>query len=216
MNYSKQDVSSVPVVGLTGGIGSGKSTVAGYFAELGIQVIDTDVIARQLTSVGGAAIGALVSTFGPDVLDANGALDREAMRARVFTDPDARIKLETILHPLIYSNSVEKLRSVVGKYAILAVPLLFEQPCYQRVTTRTLVVDCDELEQIRRVMRRSKINEAMVRAIMAVQLPRKERNRRADDMIVNTGSLSDLKLQVDEKHRYYLTNLAVKDCPNHH
>lgn len=200
---------AVPVVGLTGGIGAGKSTVASRFAELGVFVIDTDDIARQLTAAGGEAMGVIMSTFGHRVVSADGAMDRAAMREQVFSDPSARKQLECILHPLIYDKSVEILRRAVGPYAILVVPLLFEHARYPLLLTRSLVVDCDEVEQVRRASLRSGVNETMVRKVMATQMPRQQRNACADDIIINNGSLLDLERQVDEKHHFYLVHLAT-------
>jgi dephospho-CoA kinase len=194
---------AIKVVGLTGGIGSGKSAVAGMFAELDIRVVDTDDISRRLTGPGGDAMGPLASAFGPEYLTADGAMDRCAMRKRVFSDPLARMKLEGILHPMIMVHSLRELQQAQGPYAMLVVPLLFESERYLALVARSLLVDCGESLQIERVTRRSGLTAAEVRAIMAAQLSRAERVARADDIIENNGSLDDLRLQVEAKHRYY-------------
>ncbi|OLZ79249.1 dephospho-CoA kinase [Chromobacterium violaceum] len=199
---------AIPVVGLTGGIGSGKSAAADRFAELGVPVIDTDSIAHQLTGPGGAAMTEIVRVFGPGVVAGDGSLDRAAMRARVFAEPEERKRLEAILHPAIHAESVRRLQAAVGDYAVLVVPLLFESDRYAPLLARALVVDCSEEVQVERVMRRSKLSADAVRAIMAAQLPRSERLRRADDVIDNSGGLAELRLQVDAKHSYYLANLV--------
>ena len=194
---------AIKVVGLTGGIGSGKSAVAGMFAELDIKVVDTDDISRRLTGPGGDAMGPLASAFGAEYLTADGALDRCAMRKRAFSDPLARMKLEGILHPMIMVHSLRELQQAQGPYAMLVVPLLFESERYLALVARSLLVDCGEALQIERVTRRSGLTVAEVRAIMAAQLSRGERLARADDIIENNGSLDDLRLQVEAKHRYY-------------
>ncbi|WP_434633011.1 dephospho-CoA kinase [Chromobacterium sp. CV08] len=199
---------AVPVVGLTGGIGSGKSAAADRFAELGVEVVDTDRIAHQLTGPGGAAMKAIVDAFGAGVATADGALDRAAMRRLVFADPGLRARLESILHPAIHAESVRRLQAARGDYAILVVPLLFESDRYAPLLARSLVIDCSEAVQRERVMQRSGLSENEVRAIMAAQLPREERLRRADDVIDNSGGMAELRLQVDAKHGYYLANLV--------
>jgi dephospho-CoA kinase len=197
------DDMAIKVVGLTGGIGSGKSAVADMFAQLGIVVVDTDDISRQLTGPDGDAMGPLTSAFGAEYVTAEGALNRAAMRRRVFSDPLARMKLEGILHPMIMVHGLRKLQQAQGPYAMLVVPLLFESERYLALVARSLLVDCDEALQIERVTRRSGLTSSEVRAIMAAQLSRAERKTRADDIIENNGSLDDLRLQVEAKHRYY-------------
>lgn len=201
------------VVGLTGGIGSGKSAVAERFAELGADIVDTDAIAHALTAPGGAAMPAIAGSFGAGVVAADGRLDRAAMRERVFGDAALRTRLEAILHPLIREEALRQLAGGQGAYAVLAVPLLFEKGGYLELVDRTLVVDCPEETQLARVMARSSLPADAVRAIMAAQLPRAERTARADDVIDNSGGLDKLALQVAAKHRYYLACLARADCP---
>ena len=198
----------IDIVGLTGGIGSGKSAAAAHFATLGVPVVDTDVIAQALTAADGAAMPLLAAAFGSQVVAESGALDRAAMRALAFADPANRRRLESILHPLIRAESVRQLDVARGPYALLVVPLLFENPDYLALVRRSLLVDCAEEVQLARVQARSGLTADAVRAIMAAQMPRVQRLARADDVIDNDGSLAALQLQVEAKHQYYLANLA--------
>lgn len=193
------------VVGLTGGIGSGKTTVADFFAELGAAVVDTDVIAHELTGPRGAAIPQIVESFGPAVLRSDGSLDRTVMRQRCFSDPDARKRLESILHPMIRRESAERCeRADHAPYVVLVVPLLIESRAYRERIDRLLVVDCDEAQQISRVMARSGLTEREVREIMATQISRAERLAAADDVVTNGASRDALQAQVIVLHRRYL------------
>ncbi len=192
------------VVGLTGGIGSGKSAAADCFAAHGVAVVDTDAIAHELTAVGGAAMPALVAAFGAKAATADGALDRAHMRRLAFDDPSARKRLEAILHPMIRSLSAERCRLARTPYVILAVPLLVESGTYRERCNRIAVVDCPESLQISRVMARSGLSEGEVRAIMASQASRDERLAIADDVIANDGELAALENRVGELHRTYL------------
>ncbi|MCK9380531.1 MAG: dephospho-CoA kinase [Sulfuritalea sp.] len=194
------------VVGLTGGIGSGKSAVAQLFAERGIKVIDTDAIAHALTAAGGAAMPAIRAEFGDGVANAEGALDRAAMRAIVFADPSARKRLESILHPLIRSESERRLLadSADSPYAILMVPLLVESGDYRKRVDRIAVVDCAEATQIDRVMSRSGLARSEIERILAAQATRAERLAAADDVIDNDGELTALAPQVERLHVHYL------------
>ncbi|HRP25215.1 MAG TPA: dephospho-CoA kinase [Thauera sp.] len=192
------------IVGLTGGIGSGKSAATERFAALGASVVDTDHIAHALTAPGGAAIDAIRNSFGDAMIAADGSLDRAAMRARAFSQPDARRQLEAILHPMIRDESARQCRAAVGPYVILAVPLLVESGSYRGRCDRICVVDCPEALQIERVSRRSGLDEAQIRAIMATQASRQQRLAVADDVIDNGGSLAALQTQVDRLHAAYL------------
>ncbi len=192
------------VVGLTGGIGSGKSEVARLFADRGVFVVDTDAVAHELSAAGGAAIEPIRAAFGPGVISPDGALDRAAMRRRVFADPAARRKLESILHPLIRARSQERLAQAQSRYAILVVPLLVESGVDRDRYQRVLVVDCPEALQTARVTSRSGLDPDEVRAIMATQASRAERLSQADDVIDNSGPLEQLEPQVDRLHRAYL------------
>jgi dephospho-CoA kinase len=193
-------------VGLTGGIGSGKSTVADLFAAQGAALVDTDLIAHQLTAPKGLAIPHIRTMFGDDYLTAEGAMDRQKMRAAVFADPASKAKLEAILHPLIRTESERAASEAPGPYVMIVVPLLVESGVWQQRVSRVLVVDCPEEVQIRRVMQRNGFSEEQVRAIMATQAPRAERLAVADDVILNDGhDPSGLVAQVSTLHRQYLT-----------
>ena len=194
------------VVGLTGGIGSGKTTVAQLFADLGAAVVDTDLIAHELTSAGGRAMPAIAAAFGQDVLYGDGSLNRAAMRRLSFSDPLQRQRLEGILHPLIREESLTNCRRAEGSspYVLLVVPLLIESGAYRDHVNRILVVDCDETRQIERVMARSGLSENEVRAIMAVQANRLTRLAAADDVVDNDGPCVELHARVSELHQRYL------------
>lgn len=194
------------VVGLTGGIGSGKSAVAERFAAHGAALVDTDVIAHELTAPGGAAIAPIRAAFGADILTPDGALDRVAMRRRVFTDPAARTQLEAILHPLIKTASVARCRhaSADFPYVVLVVPLLVETGDYRQRVNRVCVVDCPEETQVARVMVRSGLTREEVAAILAAQATRTQRLAAADDVIDNDAGLDALDAQVAALHAKYL------------
>lgn len=196
------------IVGLTGGIGSGKSAAADLFAELGAAIVDTDRIAHSLTTPGGAAMAAIREAFGDGVLSGDGALNRPAMRALAFESPDARKRLEGILHPMIRQESERQCLAASAPYVILAVPLLIESGTYRERVQRLCVVDCPEAVQVARVMQRSGLDEPQVRAIMAAQATRAERLAAADDVVDNAGSLDALREQVTGLHRRYLALAA--------
>jgi len=192
------------VVGLTGGIGSGKSAAAAEFERLGASVVDTDAIAHALTAAGGAAMGEIRKRFGAEILAASGALDRDKMRARVFADPAAKKALEALLHPLIREESRRLIAGAHGPYVIHVVPLLVESPDYRSRVDRVLVIDAPEALQVERVRSRSGLPEAQVRAILAAQATRAERLAAADDVIENRGTIEALREQVAALHRKYL------------
>lgn len=191
------------VVGLTGGIGSGKTTVADLFAELGAAIVDTDVIARELTDVGGAALPAITAEFGASILLESGALDRNAMRRRVFADASVKGRLEAILHPLIRNEGDLRCAAAHAPYVLLVVPLLLESKAYCKRVQRILVVDCDEETQISRVMTRSGLSRDEVRSIMATQASRDQRLAVADDVVRNEGDLQALAPQIRALHQRY-------------
>jgi dephospho-CoA kinase len=193
---------------LTGGIGSGKSSVAHLFAERGIDVIDTDALAHELTRPGGGAIRPLVEAFGAEALDASGALDRARMRRIAFGDAAARARLEAILHPLIRVAAARRAAAATSPYVILMIPLLVESGAPRAQCARVLVVDCPEEEQVRRVMLRSNLARDEVLAIVAAQASRATRLACADDVIDNGGEPSRLPPQVDALHRRYLALAA--------
>lgn len=190
-------------VGLTGGIGSGKTFVATLFAELGAAIVDTDEIAHRMTAPGGAAMPAIHDQFGNDYVTEQGALDRVRMRTLVFADPHAKQQLESILHPLIRQQAEQDAAAAEGSYVIFVVPLLIESPAWRQRVSRVLVVDCPEQVQVMRVMKRSGLAENQVRAIMAAQTSRQARLAAADDVIVNDGDKDDLLPQVERLHALY-------------
>ncbi|MCE3000577.1 MAG: dephospho-CoA kinase [Betaproteobacteria bacterium] len=191
-------------IGVTGGIGSGKSSAANLFAELGAAVVDTDEIARHLTARDGDAVGTIAKAFGDAVIAPDGSLNRAAMRELVFADTGRRRQLEAILHPMIRAEARRRVLSATTPYVLLLVPLLLENKSYTSIVQRVLVVDCDEAAQIERTVRRSQLSEESVRAIMAAQLPREKRVEQADDVIDNNGDLEQLRSQVTALHQRYL------------
>lgn len=194
-------------VGLTGGIGSGKSTVADMFAARGAAVIDTDRIAHELTAPGGSAIPAIRARFGDTFMTSNGAMDREKMRRLVFADSVAKADLESILHPLIRIETERAASQAKGAYLMFVVPLLIESGTWRRTISRLLVVDCPEPLQVRRVINRNGLSEAQILAIMAAQATRQQRLEAADDVILNDGDVSAIVPQIDRLHTLY-TSLA--------
>jgi len=192
-------------IGLTGGIGSGKSAVAALFAKQGIAVIDTDEIAHELTRPGGAAIEQIRAAFGAGAIGADGALDRAKMRELVFGNFAEKKKLEAILHPLIREESLRRGERARSPYSILVIPLLAEGGIDRSRYERVLVVDCTEAQQIERAMRRSGLSEKEVRDILAAQATREQRLSLADDVIDNRGPLETLERQVMRLDEKYLT-----------
>lgn len=192
------------IVALTGGIGSGKSSVANILGELGAAVVDTDEIAHRLTAPGAAGALAIGEQFGAGYLLPSGALDRERMRALVFADPAAKQKLEAILHPMIRAAVGDAVRQARGPYVVIVVPLLIETGAYRNLAQRILVVDATEEQQIARVGRRSGLAADAVRAIMATQASRDERLRHADDIVSNDADLERLRADTTALHLGYL------------
>jgi len=202
-------------IGLTGGIASGKSTAATRFVELGVPVIDADDSARRVVAPGEPALAAVARAFGSAVLTATGALDRRALRQLVFSDPQRRRELETILHPLIRADMERRAAAAPGPYLVFAIPLLVEGGQRDRVD-RILVVDSSEEVQIARVMQRDGGTREDARAILATQASRETRLRAADDVIVNSGAVDDLRHAVDGLHRRYLELAAAKAAADPH
>ena len=191
-------------IGLTGGIGSGKTTVANMFAERGASIVDTDVIAHSLTAPGGPAMPAIIAEFGPEFADATGALDRARMRQLVFAHAGAKARLEAILHPRIRDGALAAGAAATGSYVIYAVPLLVESGTWRSRVARVLVIDCREEVQIARVMARNNLPESQVLAIMAAQASRAQRLAAADDIIENNDGIAALGPQIDRLHALYM------------
>jgi dephospho-CoA kinase len=191
-------------VGLTGGIGSGKTLVADLFAGCGATVIDTDAIAHAMTAPHGPAMHRIEAEFGAAYIAADGSMDRARMRELVFSDPGARQRLEAILHPMIREAANAAAVLAEGPYTIFAVPLLVEAGGWRERVARVLVVDCPEALQVERVMARNGLAEGQVHAIMASQATRGERLAAADDVVDNSGSIADLGPQIARLHRQYL------------
>lgn len=198
------------VVGLTGGIGSGKSTVADLFAARGAGIVDTDVIAHALTGPDGAAMPAIRARFGNDVVASDGRLDRQAMRERAFSDPDARKALEAILHPMIRAEADRQVAESAAPYVVLVVPLLVESGSYRQRVDRVLVVDCTPETQIRRAMARSGLTRDGALRILAAQATREARLASADDVVDNDGPLSRLPPAVEALHARYAAAAAAR------
>jgi dephospho-CoA kinase len=201
------------IIGLTGGIGSGKSTAARMLGDLGAGIIDTDAISHALTGPQGGAINALREAFGADCIRADGSLDRQRMREIVFANAAARKRLEGILHPMIRSEVEHRIARAVEPYLLLVVPLLLEGRGYLPIIRRVLVVDCDPEIQIARVMARSQLTREAVGAIMAAQVDRSTRLAAADDVLDNSGDEASLRAQVERLHGEYLRLAGTpKDC----
>lgn len=198
------------VVGLTGGIGSGKSALADEFARLGVPVVDADAISRELTGPGGAAIPAVKKLFGAAFIDPSGAMDRGKVRERVFGDPVSRQRLEELLHPMIREESRRRIAAAAAPYVLHVVPLLVESGDYGARVDRVLVVDCPEEIQVERVTRSRGLSQEQVRAIMRSQASRVERLAAADDVIDNSGAFDALRKKAAELHRRYLELAAGK------
>jgi dephospho-CoA kinase len=191
------------VVGLTGGIGSGKTAVSRAFESLGAPVVDTDVIARELSAAGAEGQRAVAQAFGDEAVAADGSLDRAWLRRRAFADPAFRRRLESVLHPLITAEAKARVAAWTAPYGLLVVPLLLETRRMRAVVDRVLVVDCPEDTQVARVRVRSGLREDEVRAIMSAQIPRAERLAQADDVIDNAGGMDAIAPQVARLDRLY-------------
>jgi len=198
-------------IGLTGGIASGKTTVARLFAALGVPIIDADELAREVVAPGTALIGRIAERFGPEVIDAHGALARRVLRERVFADARARADLEALTHPAIRAAMQERTAQARGPYVMLAIPLLVETGRAAASVDRVLVVDCDERTQIARLQARDGSTLEQARAILAAQASRAARLAAADDVITNDGDLNGLRTQVEQLHARYLA--AARPAP---
>ena len=191
------------IIGLTGGIGSGKSEASRRFAERGVAVVDADVVAREVVEPGAPALIQIAAHFGSDILDADGHLNRSKLRAIIFSNPAEKQWLESLLHPIINTEIRYQLAKATSPYSILASPLLLETQQFQLVD-RVLVIDTSEQLQLERATHRDKNNEAQIKAIMQTQLSRQERCARATDIINNHGSIDELDMQVEKLHQRYL------------
>lgn len=200
------------IIGLTGGIGSGKSTVAGYFARLGIPVIDADQLARELVEPGSPALKEIVNTFGANILLSDGSLDRLQLRQQIFAEPTRRRQIETILHPRIYAEMRRRSQSLSTPYCIWVIPLLLETG-KTALVDRVLIVDVPEPIQRKRVLPRKDMDEETLEAILHSQVSRNERLRAADDIIVNNSDLAHLEQEVKRLHRLYM-ELAEAALPH--
>lgn len=198
------------ILGLTGGIGSGKTTVSDLFGGLGIEIVDADVVSRQLTAVNGAAISEIVKRFGPEASSPDGSMNRKFVRELVFSDPAAKTALENILHPLIRKECQRQLNASQSPYTILSVPLLIESPFWRSSIDRLLVVEAPEALRIERVVQRSNLTAEAVKKIILTQVTTAQRLDSADDVIENVGSFEMLKASVLKLHSTYLS-LAKKD-----
>ena len=195
-------------IGLTGGIASGKSTVADLFAAAGVPIIDTDVIAREVVEPGQPALEEIRAAFGDDVFAEDGRLDRASMRKLVFSDHESRRRLEAILHPRIGAATIEQAEAAGGAYQLIVVPLLTES-ALKDAMDRVLVVDCSEETQLKRLLERDAESSEQARRILAAQASREERLAIADDVITNDAGLDELRTAVDELHRQYLDLAAA-------
>ncbi|QYJ75769.1 dephospho-CoA kinase [Shewanella sp. FJAT-52076] len=200
------------ILGLTGGIGSGKTTVANLFHEHGIGLVDADVIAREVVEPGSAGLKAIEEHFGSGILKADGSLDRAKLREQIFTEESERMWLNNLLHPMIRQTMLLSAINADSDYVILVVPLLFENGL-DSLVDRTLVVDISPDLQIQRTAERDNVSEAQIANIIASQISREERLQKADDIIDNRGEIADLREQVNRLHQFYLT-LAASKAPH--
>lgn len=201
------------VVALTGGIGSGKSEASKLFASLGIPVVDTDVIAHELTTAGSPVLKEINRIFGASFFNIDGTLDRAKLRTHIFNDANERVKLEQLLHPAIYQKALDTLQEnelrLHPTYQLLVIPLLFENSRYQSITNKTLVIDCDESLQVNRAMRRSQLTADEVRKLMLAQTSRENRQNLADEIIDNSGTVIELAEKINEFHKKLIKTCIV-------
>ncbi len=195
-------------VGLTGGIGSGKSTVAELFGKLGIKVIDADTISRELTSRGAPLLTEIAKVFGDDILDDVGELKRDLLRTKIFDDNNAKNRLENLIHPKVFEKIEKSINEIDTGYCIISIPLLFETGSENLVDT-ILVVDCSEEIQLKRIQQRDGVTSELAKRIINNQISRDERLKQADDIIINNSTLDNLESQVKELHKKYLKSSMV-------
>jgi len=200
------------VVALTGGIGAGKSEAARIFESLGVPVVDVDVISRRLTSAWQPMVQEIAKAFGKEFVTPDGALDRAAMRERIFSVDADRKKLEAIMHPVIHAEALKELnKHRDAPYQVLAIPLFFETNRYSGFVKSTLLIDCDESLQISRTMQRNGMTESVVRSIIAAQASRSFRRALANEIIENDTSIEDLTEKIRQKHEKYMQACIVSD-----
>jgi dephospho-CoA kinase len=198
------------IVGMTGGIGSGKSEAARIFAELGVPIVDVDMISHQLTNSGQPTLKEIAKLFGNEILNSDGSLNRPNLRQKVFTSNDARIKLEAILHPAIYQQAMKDLKkNASAPYQILAIPLLFEGDRYLSIINRSLVIDSDVDMQIARASKRDDLSRDAIQKIIDVQMSREKRNARADEVILNDGSIAEFEEKIRQLHEKYIKACVI-------
>lgn len=197
------------IIGLTGGIGSGKTTISTLFHELGVPVIDADEIARQIVQPGEFALDEIVETFGREYLTDNGTLNRKSLRELIFSDPAAKNTLEAILHPKIRKTILNQIEKIDAPYVLLSIPLLLERG-WKEMVDQVVVVDCPEEQQIERICRRDHLTTNKARAILENQIDRDSRLQAADEIIDNSGNIESLSKRVEELHQQFLQLAARK------
>lgn len=198
------------VVALSGGVASGKSTIANLFAQLGVPIIDADIIARQVVEVGTDALAQIVKHFSTEILLPNGELDRSQLREIIFNNDHERLWLNNLLHPIIHKITQKQIAKQTAPYVIWVVPLLIENNLHQ-LADRVLMVDVPETLQMERLIYRDKISESLAKRMILTQVPLAERLSYADDIIVNNGNLASLSEQVNKLHQQYLNNFKIKN-----
>lgn len=198
------------IIGMTGGIGSGKTEATKLFTELGVPIVDVDIISHALTARGQATLKEIAQAFGQDILNDDGDLNRTALRKKVFANSEARKSLEDILHPAIFNKALEALKkNASAPYQILAIPLLFESDRYLEIISRSLVIDSPPEMQIARASKRDGLLEADIQKIIDVQMSRTKRNSLADDLILNDGSIEELSQKIKQLHEKYINTCTI-------
>lgn len=195
---------------MTGGIGSGKTEATKLFTELGVPIVDVDIISHELTARGQVTLKEIAQAFGQDILNDDGDLNRTALRKKVFANSEARKSLEDILHPAIFNKALEALKkNASAPYQILAIPLLFESDRYLEIISRSLVIDSPIEMQITRASKRDGLLEADIQKIIDVQMSRTKRNSLADDLILNDGSIEELRQKIKQLHEKYINTCTI-------
>jgi len=198
------------IIGMTGGIGSGKTEATKLFTELGVPIVDVDIISHELTARGRVTLKEIAQAFGQDILNDDGDLNRTALRKKVFANSEARKSLEDILHPAIFNKALEALKkNASAPYQILAIPLLFESDRYLEIISRSLVIDSPIEMQITRASKRDGLLEADIQKIIDVQMSRTKRNSLADDLILNDGSIEELRQKIKQLHEKYINTCTI-------